>query len=146
MFSDRDSRRLKTLWKQTFFALSKSRSETPLVPNGNGVLFWQNDKKVLQNHYDLQRFQDAIPDLRKMMFSHWKSQQNGNSKSRSGIILFSNENGSDSCKNTKNCTPKLLCFTTFSERNSRLTGNEVFPLEKSTKLVIEIAFWNPFVC
>jgi len=43
------------------------------------------------------------------------------------------------------CTPELLCFTMFSERNFRLTGNEVFPLEKSTKLVIEIALWNPFV-
>ena len=59
-------------------------------------------------------------------------------------LCFPMKMEADSAKLLK-CTSKLLCFTTFSERNFRLTGNEVFPLEKSTKLVIEIAFWNPFV-
>jgi len=63
-----------------------------MFSNENGVPFAQKDKKITKFHCDLQRFQNAIPDLRKMMFSHWKSQQTGNSKSRSGITLFSNEN------------------------------------------------------
>ena len=64
-----------------------------MFSNENQVLFLQKDQKVLRNHYELQRFQNAISELRKMTFPHWKSQENGKSKSRSETHLFPNGNG-----------------------------------------------------
>ena len=47
-------------------------------------------------------------------------------------------------KTTKKSSESLW-FTMFSERDFRLAGNGVSPLEKSRKWKVEIAFWNTFV-
>ena len=73
-----------------------------MFSNENQVLFLQKDQKVLRNHYELQRFQNAISELRKMMFPHWKSQENGKSKTRSETHLFSNGNEVLFCYFTSN--------------------------------------------
>ena len=53
------------------------------------------------------------------------------SGSRSGIPTFSNENGVLSLAKRPKSTPESLQNTTFSERDSRLAENDLFPLEKS---------------
>ena len=49
---------------------SKSRSENIVFSNVNGALFDQNDQKVLHLYWILQRFLNAIFDLRNIKFSH----------------------------------------------------------------------------
>ena len=56
--------------------------------------FDQNDQKVLHLSWILQRFLNAISDMRNIKFSHQETQESGKSKSRSENIVFSNVNGS----------------------------------------------------
>ena len=115
-----------------------------MFSNENGAPFSKIHHNVLQNYCDLQRFQNTIPDLRKVEFRNGKTPFPQVGICITEPLCFPMEMEANSAKLLK-CTSELLCFTTFSERNFRLTGNEVFPLEKSTKLVIGIAFWNTFV-
>ena len=67
---------------------SNSRSENIVFSNVNGAFFDPNDQKVLQFCWILQRFLNAIPDLRNIKFSHQETQESGKSKSRSENIVF----------------------------------------------------------
>ena len=71
----------------------ESRCETLLFSNVNEAHFDKNDKKVLHLSWNLQRFLNAISDMRNIKFSHQETQENGKSKSRSENIVFSNVNG-----------------------------------------------------
>ena len=64
-----------------------------MFPNVNGALFLQKVKKVLHFYWILQRFLNAIFDLRNIKFSHEETQDNGKSNSRSENIVFPNVNG-----------------------------------------------------
>ena len=56
-------------------------------------IFHSNDQKVFRICWILQRFLNAISDLRNIKFSHQETQESGKSKSRSENIVFSNVNG-----------------------------------------------------
>ena len=152
------------------FAWSGSRSGIPTFSNENEVLFRQNDRKVLRDHCKTQRFQNAIPDLRKMIFSHWESQGNGKSESRSETPLFSNGNGILSWQNYKKGFRITAIYNVFRTRfptcgkwsspigkvkkmesRNRVLKHLCFPMEtdhnlgKITKMCSEyIVFYNVF--
>ena len=48
----------------------KSRSGNIVFSNEHGALFHQNEQKVLRLNWILQRFLNAIPDMRNIKFSH----------------------------------------------------------------------------
>jgi len=68
------------------------RPGTALFPNENEAPFCKMHHFVLQNHCDLQRFQNAIPDLRKVEFCNGKTTFSASRELRCENIVFSNEN------------------------------------------------------
>ena len=52
---------------------SKSRSENIVFSNVNGALFDQNDQKVLHLSWILQRFLNAISDMRNIELVTWNT-------------------------------------------------------------------------
>ena len=69
-----------------------SRPGTALFSNENEAPFCKMHRFVLQNHYDLQCFQNAIPDLRKVEFCNGKTPFPASRESRCENIMFPNGN------------------------------------------------------
>ena len=101
--------------------------------------FLAKGQKVLRNHYELQRFQNAISELRKMLFPHWKSQENGKSKTRSGTQLFPNGNGILSWQNYKK-EFRITAIYNVSRTRFPTCGKWSSPIGKVKKMESRIAF------
>jgi len=93
--------------------------------NVNGAFFDQNDKKVLHLSWILQRFLNAIPDMRNIKFSHQETQESGKSKSRSENTVFSNVNGAPFDQNDKKELNLSLILQRFLNASSDMRNIEL---------------------
>ena len=90
-----------------------SRPGSVMFPNENGVPFSIIHQNVLQNYCDLQRFQNTIPDLRKVEFRNGETPFSASRDLRYEIIMFPNENRDDSCKITKLYSETIVFYNVF---------------------------------
>ena len=91
-----------------------------MFPNENGAPFSKIHQNILQNYCDLQRFQNTIPDLRKVEFRNGKTPFSASRDLRYETIMFSNENGSEFCKITKNVLRNYCVLQRFQNAISDL--------------------------
>ena len=110
-----------------------SRPGSVMFPNGNGAPFPKIHQNVLQNYCDLQRFQNTIPDLRKVEFRNGKTPFPASRYLRYETIMFSNENGSDFCKITKMHFETIMFYNVFRTQFPTY-GKWSFPIGKVNKV------------